>query len=118
VLRLGDLSAYRDFVDVRDVARAVTGAATVPGPLPPVLNIGAGRAVRVRELVHGLAARAGFRGRIEEHAGDPGASGSIRSAEVSWQCSDISAAAAALGWRPAHTLDEALSSLWEGDGTP
>ncbi|MGW7426768.1 NAD-dependent epimerase/dehydratase family protein [Streptomyces sp. NPDC054813] len=112
VLRLGDLSAYRDFVDVRDVARAVVLAATAGGPPPPVLNIGGGRAVPVRELVHALAARAGFRGRIEESTG-----GSVRSARVSWQCSDISAAERALGWRPAHTLEDALAALWESDGT-
>ncbi|MER5519461.1 NAD-dependent epimerase/dehydratase family protein [Streptomyces sp. NPDC002763] len=112
VLRLGDLSAYRDFVDVRDVARAVLLAATAAGPPPPVLNVGGGRAVPVRELVHALAARAGFRGRIEESSG-----GSVRSARVSWQCSDISAAERALGWRPAHTLEDALAALWESDGT-
>ncbi|WP_329222556.1 NAD-dependent epimerase/dehydratase family protein [Streptomyces sp. NBC_01485] len=113
VLRLGDLSAYRDFVDARDVARAVADAVTAPGPLPPVLNIGGGRAVPVRELVHGLAAQAGFRGRIEENAAG---GGSVRAAEVSWQCSDITAAEQALGWRPAHTLDEALAALWEWEG--
>ncbi|MFH0177664.1 NAD-dependent epimerase/dehydratase family protein [Streptomyces cacaoi] len=115
VLRLGDLSAYRDFVDARDVARAVAYAVTAPGPLPPVLNIGGGRAVPVRELVHGLAAKAGFRGRIEENA----AGGrSVRSADVSWQCSDIGAAEQALGWRPTYTLDDALAALWEGDRAP
>ncbi|MEU1575012.1 NAD(P)-dependent oxidoreductase [Streptomyces collinus] len=113
VLRLGDLSAHRDFVDVRDVARAAALAATAPGPLPPVLNIGGGRAVAVRDLVRGLADLAGFRGRIEE-----GTAGSARSAQVSWQCSDIAAAGRALDWRPAHTLDDALAALWEGGRTP
>ncbi|MGW0846555.1 NAD-dependent epimerase/dehydratase family protein [Streptomyces sp. NPDC002787] len=150
VLPLGDLSAYRDFVDVRDVARAVVLAATAPGPLPAVLNIGGGRAVPVREVVRGLADKAGFRGRIVENAADPAGgtrpagagrrggpagsakpagstgagrgagsahvAGSVRSADVSWQCSDITAAEAALGWRPVHTLDDALTSLWESSG--
>ncbi|MFF5960704.1 NAD-dependent epimerase/dehydratase family protein [Streptomyces luteogriseus] len=116
VLRLGDLSAHRDFVDVRDVARAVVLAATAPGPLPPVLNLGGGRAVPVRDLVRNLAGLAGFRGRIEEGAASP--AGSARSAQVSWQCSDISAAEEALGWRPAHSLDDALAALWEGGSTP
>ncbi|MEU6370112.1 NAD-dependent epimerase/dehydratase family protein [Streptomyces sp. NPDC046931] len=107
VLRLGDLSAFRDFVDVRDVARAVDLAVAAPGPLPRVLNIGAGQAVPVRDLVRGLARAAGFRGRTEEDTG-----GSARSAEISWQCSDITAAAEALGWRPSHTLDDALAALW------
>ncbi|MFD5476383.1 NAD-dependent epimerase/dehydratase family protein [Streptomyces hawaiiensis] len=116
VLRLGDLSAHRDFVDVRDVARAAVLAATAPGPLPPVLNIGAGRAVPVRDLARGLADLAGFRGRIEESTA--GTAGSARSAQVSWQCSDITAAERALDWRPAHTLHDALTALWEGGGRP
>ncbi|MFF3377470.1 NAD-dependent epimerase/dehydratase family protein [Streptomyces sp. NPDC002680] len=115
VLRVGDLSTHRDFVDVRDVARAVQLAVTAPEPLPPVLNIGSGRAVPVRELAHGLAAKAGFRGRVEENAGS---GRSIRSSEVSWQCSAIGAAEEALGWHPLHTLDEALAALWESDGSP
>jgi nucleoside-diphosphate-sugar epimerase len=61
----------------------------------------------VRALVDGLARVAGFRGRIEENGG-----GSARSGEVSWQCSDITAAGEALGWRPALTLDDSLAALW------
>ncbi|MEU1403162.1 NAD-dependent epimerase/dehydratase family protein [Streptomyces sp. NPDC005728] len=115
VLRLGDLSAHRDFVDVRDLARAVALAVTTAGPLPSVLNIGGGGAVRVRELVRGLARRAEFRGRLEENT--EGAVGSARSARVSWQCSDITAADRALGWRPVHDLDDALDALWAGTAT-
>jgi nucleoside-diphosphate-sugar epimerase len=111
-LRLGDLSAYRDFVDVRDVAEAVALAVTAPGPLPPVLNIGGGHAVPVRDLVRTLADAAGFRGRIVEE----GAGGSTRSADVSWQCSDITAARAALGWRPSHSLGASLEALWAAAG--
>ncbi|QIP88109.1 NAD(P)-dependent oxidoreductase [Streptomyces sp. Tu 2975] len=107
-LRLGDLSAHRDFVDVRDVARAAELAATTPGPLPPILNIGGGEAVQVRDLVRTLAGVAGFRGRIVEE----GASDSARSPQVSWQCSDITAAREALGWRPSYPLDASLAALW------
>ncbi|MDT9695238.1 NAD(P)-dependent oxidoreductase [Streptomyces sp. P17] len=113
VLRLGDLSAYRDFVDVRDVARAVELAVTATGPLPSVLNIGGGTAVQVREVVGRLAELAGFRGRIGETAPS-----SARSAQVSWQCSDITAAHDTLGWRPTRTLEESLSALWEGGRAP
>ncbi|MEV5321886.1 NAD(P)-dependent oxidoreductase [Streptomyces sp. NPDC052687] len=111
-VRLGDMSAHRDFVDVRDVARAARLAATVAGPLPPVLNIGGGEAVAVRELVRRLAEVAGFRGRIVEAGGG----GSARSAQVSWQCSDITAARDALGWRPAHSLDGSVAALWAAAG--
>lgn len=116
VLRLGGLSAHSDFVDVRDVARAVVLAATAPGPLPPVLNIGGGRAVPVHAMVSGLAVKAGFRGRIEESPAGTG--GTARSAAVSWQCSDITAAEETLGWRPSHSLDDALAALWAGHRTP
>ncbi|MFC5805190.1 NAD-dependent epimerase/dehydratase family protein [Streptomyces formicae] len=113
VLRLGELSAYRDFVDVRDVARAAVLATTVPGPLPRVLNIGGGRAVPIRDLVRTLADVAGFRGRIDETA-DAGA-GSVRSAGVGWQCSDIAAAREALGWEPRFTLADSLAALWASE---
>ncbi|MDH6213017.1 NAD-dependent epimerase/dehydratase family protein [Streptomyces pseudovenezuelae] len=119
VIRLGDLSAYRDFVDARDVARAAALAVSAPRTLPSILNIGAGQATPVRELVHTLARVSGFRGRIEENGG-----GSARSGEVSWQCSDITAAEESLGWRPSYPLDDSLTALWtatagpEGDRAP
>ncbi|MFI0896300.1 NAD-dependent epimerase/dehydratase family protein [Streptomyces sp. NPDC020983] len=105
-VRTGDLGAYRDFVDVADVAEAVALAATVPGPLPPVLNIGSGVATQVRDMVAELAARCGFTGRVDETG-----TGSERSAAVSWVQADISLAATALGWRPARTLHDSLAAL-------
>ncbi|MGW9590776.1 NAD-dependent epimerase/dehydratase family protein [Streptomyces chartreusis] len=113
-LRLGDLSAHRDFVDARDVARAARLAVMAAGPLPPVLNIGGGDARPVRDLVRLLAAAAGFRGRIVE----AGSGGSARSAQVSWQCSDISAARDTLGWTPTHTLDASVAALWAAEWVP
>ncbi|MFH8791903.1 NAD-dependent epimerase/dehydratase family protein [Streptomyces sp. NPDC017941] len=106
-IRVGDLSVQRDFVDVRDVARAAALAVTARGPLPPVLNIGSGRAIPVRDLAHGLVRTAGFLGRLEESPG------SGRSAAVPWQCADITAAARELRWHPEHTLAESLTELWE-----
>jgi nucleoside-diphosphate-sugar epimerase len=107
-VRTGDLGAYRDFVDVADVADAVALAVAAPGPLPPVLNIGSGEPTLVRDLAGRLAGIAGFTGRIEESG-----TGSERSAAVSWTAADISLAASALGWRPTRTLDDALRSLYE-----
>ncbi|MEV0261825.1 NAD(P)-dependent oxidoreductase [Streptomyces sp. NPDC050617] len=104
---VGDLSACRDFVDARDVARAVVRAATAPGPLPRLINIGGGAARPARDLAQGLARAAGFRGRIDE-----GGQGSRRSAAVPWQQADIATARAALDWAPLHTLDDSLADLW------
>lgn len=112
-VHVGDLSAHRDFVDVRDVATAVALALTAPGPLPPVLNIGSGRAVPVRDLVRGLVRASGFRGRVEEALGPIG-----RSASVPWQCARITSAARELDWRPQHALHASLAALWSSDGVP
>lgn len=106
-VRTGGLGAYRDFVDVTDVAEAVALAATAPGRLPPVLNVGSGRATEVRDLVHELAGISGFTGRIEESG-----AGSERSAATSWVRADITLAGTALGWRPARTLRDSLTDLW------
>ncbi|MER5349117.1 NAD(P)-dependent oxidoreductase [Kitasatospora sp. NPDC002551] len=107
VVRVGDLSAHRDFVDARDVARAAALAVTARGPLPRVLNLASGLARPVRAIADGLVAAAGFAGRIDESG-----AGSERSAAVSWQQADVSAAARALGWHPETGLDETLRDLW------
>ncbi|MEV6105535.1 NAD(P)-dependent oxidoreductase [Streptomyces sp. NPDC051940] len=107
VVRTGPLTASRDYVDPRDVARAVALAVTAPR-VPPVLNIAGGRATPVRVLAGGLADAAGFRGRIEEVAD----AGSRRSGYVPWQQADIALAAAALGWRPEIPLAQSVKDLW------
>ncbi len=110
---MGDLSAHRDFVDVRDVARAVRAAVLAAGPLPAVLNVASGRAAPVRSIAEGLVAAAGFTGRIDESG-----AGSARSAAVSWQQADITAASLALGWYPSVALDRTLRDLWRSVGEP
>jgi nucleoside-diphosphate-sugar epimerase len=108
-VRVGSLAAHRDFVDVRDVADAILAAAGSPGPLPPVLNVGSGRATPLREVVTCLTEIAGPGRRIVEEA----TGGSARSAEVSWQQADIGAIGRALGWAPATDLTTSLRDLWE-----
>ncbi|AXK31439.1 NAD(P)-dependent oxidoreductase [Streptomyces armeniacus] len=106
-VRVGDLSAHRDFVDVRDVARAVVLAVLSSGSLPGVLNIGSGAARPVRTVAEGLARAGEFRGRFDERGGR-----SQRSAMLSWQQADIRAADRVLDWRPRHGLKTSLTDLW------
>lgn len=106
-VRVGDLSAHRDFVDVRDVADAVAAAVAAENPLPPIVNIGSGQPVQVRELASLLVGAAGFTGKLDEAGG-----GSARSAAVPWQAADVSAARTALGWRPRRALAESVADLW------
>ncbi|OGN82411.1 MAG: hypothetical protein A2X23_07900 [Chloroflexi bacterium GWC2_73_18] len=108
-IRLGSLAAYRDFVDVRDVATAVVAAATTPSVPSPILNVGSGRAIRVREVVELLAAIAGFDGVIAE-----GVDGSPRSGEVPWQAADLARIGRELGWVPRFDLRSSAEALWQG----
>ncbi|TVL94015.1 NAD-dependent epimerase/dehydratase family protein [Streptomyces sp. SAJ15] len=63
-LKLSGLGVQRDFVDVRDVARAVHAASL--SAAQGVVNIGTGRAVRLREAAAVLARVAGFAGALHE----------------------------------------------------
>ncbi len=69
-LKLGGLGAQRDFVDVRDVARAVHAASL--SAAQGVINIGSGRAVRLRDAAAVLARVAGYGGALHELDGPPG----------------------------------------------
>ncbi|WP_349345202.1 NAD-dependent epimerase/dehydratase family protein [Streptomyces rapamycinicus] len=69
-LKLSGLGVQRDFVDVRDVARAVHAASL--SAAQGVVNIGSGRAVRMREAASVLARVAGFGGALHEIDSPPG----------------------------------------------
>ncbi|MEU4009903.1 NAD-dependent epimerase/dehydratase [Streptomyces pseudogriseolus] len=68
-LKLGGLGAQRDFVDIRDVARAVHAASL--SAAQGVINIGSGRAVRLRDAAGILARVAGYGGALNELDGLP-----------------------------------------------
>jgi nucleoside-diphosphate-sugar epimerase len=108
-IELGPLGSYRDFVDVRDVARAVR-AAVVARNLPwRVFNVGSGRAVTARHAVELLAVVAGFGGEIAERG-----SGPARSTAVGWIRADLSRTRPLLGWSPTHQLADSLTAIWSG----
>lgn len=109
---LGPLGTWRDFVDVRDVARAIADAALAERQLPPVLNIARGEAVLSRDVVTGLIQASGTGAPlVEETAEHDGYAGSP-AATVRWQQADISAAAQHLDWRPAITIAQSLEDTW------
>jgi nucleoside-diphosphate-sugar epimerase len=110
-IRLGPLGACRDFVDVRDVGRAVAAAA-LAGPVRDardrVLNVGSGTALPAREAVWQLARAAGFTGAVEE--ADPAPE---RSAGVPWIAADITRIGRTLDWAPRHDLAAATLATWQ-----
>ncbi|WP_405805443.1 NAD-dependent epimerase/dehydratase family protein [Streptomyces sp. NBC_01187] len=82
-LKLSGLGIQRDFVDVRDISRAVHAASL--SAAQGVVNIGTGRAVRLRDAASLLARVAGYTGAVHDHgpgqipadslAGGPGGPG-------------------------------------------
>jgi nucleoside-diphosphate-sugar epimerase len=105
-LVLAPLRAYRDLVDVRDVADAVLAAARaeVTGE---VINIGGAAALPVGEVVDTMIRLAGVPVEVA-FAEDSGAP--VRS-EVPWLLLDISKAHRLLGWGPRRSLEASLRDL-------
>lgn len=114
-LKLTGLGVQRDFVDVRDVARAVHAASL--SAAQGLVNIGTGRAVPLREVAAALANAAGYTGALHE-VEDPHltANGSGHPHYPDgcgvWQQADIRTARDRLGWRPRIALEESLADVW------
>ncbi|MDT3396966.1 NAD-dependent epimerase/dehydratase family protein [Streptomyces sp. B1866] len=140
-VRLSGLGVRRDFVDVRDVARAVHAASL--SAAQGVVNIGSGRAVRLRDAAAVLARVAGFDGTLHETdappvriplpgGGEPpaGPAAGLPAAPAvapaagppsaypypdgcgAWQQADVRTARDRLGWRPRIGLEESLADIW------
>jgi nucleoside-diphosphate-sugar epimerase len=107
-ITLGPLGAHRDFVAVEDVANAIADAALASVLSEPVLNVGSGRAVAVRDVVAMLAEVAGFQGKVLES--DPAPS---RSGAVTWIAADTTRARRALGWSPHQDLTAPVRAVWQ-----
>jgi GDP-4-dehydro-6-deoxy-D-mannose reductase len=102
VVLTGDLSAERDFLDVRDVARAYRLAALRAEP-GEVYNIASGVARPVGELLQRLLAQAALP--IETRR-DPAR---LRPADMRRIVGDASKFRAATGWEPIIPLEQSLS---------
>jgi nucleoside-diphosphate-sugar epimerase len=110
-VQLGSLEAWRDYIDVRDVATAVVTAATADTHLPAVLNVGSGEASLARDVVWRLVQLSGTDAQVvedtahAEHAGSPATT-------VPWQRADTGLIAKHLGWSATIGLDESLDDTW------
>ncbi|MFF3867684.1 NAD-dependent epimerase/dehydratase family protein [Micromonospora sp. NPDC001898] len=111
-ITLGPLSAYRDFVDVRDLAALIVAAVLAPELRHRVFNAGSGRAVAAREAVELLAGTAGYRGRIREAGTGP-----QRSMAVNWIRADVNRADHELGWSPVRDLATSIKDIWAAGET-
>jgi UDP-glucose 4-epimerase len=100
-----DGTCVRDYVDVRDIARAHLAAADATTKLPPAMNIGTGRGASVREIIK-LVLEAINKSDTavienERRAGDPAI-----------LCADINLAKSAMGFTSQYPLEASIRSLF------
>jgi nucleoside-diphosphate-sugar epimerase len=104
-LVVGDLDARRDFIDVRDVARAMIALAK-RGEAGSVYNVGTGRSERVGDGLDRLIELSGRSVRVSvdpvlQSKGGPSDSRA-----------DITRITAHSGWKPLISWDRSLEDLW------
>lgn len=104
VLRTGDVSAGRDFTDVRDVVRAYALAASAE---PEAYNVCSGRSTTIAELIEIVRGEARLSVR---HEVDPAR---VRAHEPSEMRGSHDRLTAATGWKPEVSLTETVRATLE-----
>jgi UDP-glucose 4-epimerase len=100
-----DGTCVRDYVDVRDIARAHLASADFDGELPEGLNVGTGIGGSVRDVIKLVCAAAGRTDVVateaERRAGDP-----------AFLCADVSLIKCAVGFSAKFSLEASTESLF------
>jgi nucleoside-diphosphate-sugar epimerase len=104
-LRVGDLEARRDFIDVRDVALAMIAIA-LRGQAGRIYHVGTGESHRVGD---GLERLIRLSGRSVEVGVDPSLERRRGPAD---SCADINRIVSDTGWRPSISWEQSLADLW------
>lgn len=95
----------RDFVHVKDVARACRLAMEVPEAAYEVFNVGSGRNFTVSEIAQKVGAT------LNKKAIEPKISGKYRVGDIRHCFADISKARAVLGYAPQISFEEGMEEL-------
>lgn len=101
VIRTGNLSAKRDFTDVRDIVRAYTMLLR-SGQTGAVYNVGSGRAIAVSDILETIRSLSTVPFTVEK---DPA---KYRPAEIPVIAADITRLQTDTGWQPEIPLDQTL----------
>jgi UDP-glucose 4-epimerase len=99
-----DGTCIRDYVDVRDVARAHLAAAEFE-TLPSVMNVGTGRGVSVREVIKLVCESAVLNNVIPIEAGR-------RSGDPASVCADVTLINKEIGFVAQYSIEESVKSLF------
>jgi GDP-4-dehydro-6-deoxy-D-mannose reductase len=113
-ITVGNLSAVRDFLDVRDVVDAYTAAILKPDPIEPgmILNLASGQPRRIGSILEALVAKSKITINIEVDEKK------FRPNDTPFAAGDATLAKEILGWSPTiswdQTLDDILTDLRGG----
>lgn len=106
VLEIPVANSARDYVDVRDAARAAVCAVSASDP-PRVVNVGRGCAEEIRTLVESLLDASEMpRSRVRL------INSSVNSKGGQWTCLDVTVAKEHLGWQPEIDLATSIRDMW------
>ena len=107
VIRVGNLDAQRDFLDVRDVASAYALVVKRAEHLQSgtTLNIASGMPHRISDILHRLIGMSRVAIAIEHDATR------MRSNDLAIFVGDASRARGLLDWEPQHPFDETLAAV-------
>lgn len=105
VLQVGNLEAQRDFLDVRDVARAYVALAE-RGADGEIYNVCSGRPVALREILRQLITIARVPVEVRQ---DPAL---MRANDVPVAYGDNAKLIAATGWQPSYALSRSLADVY------
>ena len=104
-LRVGNLESEREFLDVRDVARAYR-LLIEKGRAGEAYNIARGNSVRIREVLDALCRMAGVTPQIEV---DP----SLYRPSDSCPLLDVGKVRSDVGWQPGIDIEQSLQAVFE-----
>lgn len=106
VMHVGNLAAYRDFLDVRDVVLAYIALAE-RGESGETYNVCSGRPVTMQEVLRRLILTAHVAVEVREDAAR------MRPSDVPLSYGDPAKVQAATGWSPRYALDQSLRDVYE-----
>lgn len=104
VLKTGDLSAYRDLTDVRDMVAAIR-AVIERGITAEAYNAGRGEVRRMEEILRRLIAVSGVKLEVQTQI-EPG-----QAADATISQANIGKLQARTGWKPSYALDDTLAAI-------
>jgi UDP-glucose 4-epimerase len=100
-----DGTCVRDFVDVRDIAAAHLLAANSTKLLPPVMNLGTGKATSVREVIEMIL-------KVKQVKDSPIIESPRRAGDAAFVYANVSLAHKELGFKSKYSLEESIRSLF------